>query len=46
VNLNRVVRFSDWQDESPQTLTAARILDLDWIDIGFGRPTTLTASAS
>lgn len=40
VNLNRVVSFSDWLDEYPQTLTAARILDLEWIDIGFGRPTT------
>ncbi len=46
VNLNRVVRFSDWQESGPMTLTAARILDLDWIDLGFGVPSMPASAAS
>lgn len=39
VSLVRLTEILNWQTVSPLTITAANILDLEWIDLGFGIPT-------
>lgn len=38
INLARVTEFMEWKAISPLTVTAARVLDFEWIDLGFGVP--------